>query len=159
MIKIERITPDHPLYAQEVALRESVLLNPIGLDVAKLQGLFPGLEAQGEHFVAVFDHPAGARVVGTAMLIANHPEAGVGKLMQMTVDPQRQGEGIGTRLVVAIERRAFGELGLRRLYCHARDTAYGFYSSLGWNFDSDTFEEAGIPHRRMTFDNAPAEDE
>ncbi|MBX3386549.1 MAG: GNAT family N-acetyltransferase [Phycisphaeraceae bacterium] len=157
MIQIHRITPDHPLYPQEVALRNSVLLNPIGLDVGRLQDLFPLLETAGEHYVAVFDHPSGPRVVGTAMLVPNHPEPGSGKLMQMTVDPQRQGEGIGTRLVVAIERRAFGELGLRRLFCHARDTAYGFYSSLGWNFDSDTFEEAGIPHRRMTFENNPLE--
>jgi predicted GNAT family N-acyltransferase len=71
--------------------------------------------------------------------------------MQMAVDNQRHGEGIGTRLVVAIERRAFGELGLSELFCHARDTAYGFYSSLGWEFDSETFLEANIPHRRMVY--------
>ncbi len=159
MIQIRRITTSDPLYAQEVALRDSVLLQPIGLDVAKLQGLFPGLEEQAEHFVAVFDHPAGPRVIGTALLLPNHPKTGIGKLMQMTVDPQRQGEGIGTRLVVAIERRAFGEIGLDEIFCHARDTALGFYSSLGWTFDSDTFMEAGIPHRRMLFANSPAEQE
>ncbi len=155
MIKIQRITTSDPLYAQEVALRDSVLLRPIGLDVQKLQTLFPNLEQQAEHFVAVFDHPSGSVVVGTALLLPDHPEAGSGKLMQMTVDPQRQGEGIGTRLVVAVERRAFAELGLSSIYCHARDTALGFYSSLGWQFDSDTFMEAGIPHRRMIFQNAP----
>ncbi len=156
MIHIQRISPDHPLYPQEVALRESVLLNPIGLDLPKLEALFPSIESRGEHFVAVFNHPSGPRVVGTALLIPDYPDSGAGKLMQMTVDPQRQGEGIGTRLVVAIEQRAFGELGLQSLFCHARDTAYGFYSSLGWTFDSDTFDEAGIPHRRMSFANAPA---
>lgn len=175
MIQIRRITPTDPLYPQEVALRDSVLLKPIGLDVAKLQTLFPGLEDKAEHFVAVFDHPAGPRVVGTALLVpapattdgaaAEHAAktgpsefggggSGGGKLMQMTVDPQRQGEGIGTRLVVAVERRAFAELGLAEMFCHARDTAYGFYSSLGWQFDSDTFMEAGIPHRRMVFRNS-----
>lgn len=156
MIKIQRISSADPLYPQEVALRDSVLLRPIGLDVQKLQTLFPNLEKDAEHFVAVFDHPSGPLVVGTALLLPNHPQPGSGKLMQMTVDPQRQGEGIGTRLVVALERRAFAELGLESIYCHARDTAYGFYSSLGWQFDSDTFMEAGIPHRRMTFQNAPA---
>lgn len=158
MIKIQRISTADPLYRQEVALRNSVLLRPIGLDVDKLQELFPGLEDQAEHYVAVFDHPSGPVVVGTAILLPNHPEEGVGKLMQMTVDPQRQGEGIGTRLVVAVERRAFAELGLAVIFCHARDTALGFYSSLGWQFDSDTFMEAGIPHRRMVFQNAPADD-
>ena len=126
MIKIQRISTADLLYRQEVALRNSVLLRPIGLDVDKLQELFPGLEDQAEHYVAVFDHPSGPVVVGTAILLPNHPEEGVGKLMQMTVDPQRQGEGIGTRLVVAVERRAFAELGLAVIFCHARDTALGF---------------------------------
>lgn len=159
MIQILRITRDDPLYPQQCALRESVLLGPIGLDMAGFRKLFPGVEERLEHYVAVFDHPAGLKVIGTASLLPNDPTEGIGKLMQMAVDPQRQGEGLGTRLVVAIERRAFGELGLRELYCHARDTAYGFYSSLGWEFDSDTFDEAGIPHRRMVFRNVwPEED-
>lgn len=156
MISIRQITRDDPLYPQEVALRESVLLGPIGLDLQKFKDLFPGAEEQFEHFVAVFDHPSGPRVVGTALLLPNYPDPGVGKLMQMAVDLQRQGEGIGTRLVVAIERRAFGELGFKELFCHARDTAYGFYSSLGWQFISDTFLEANIPHRKMSM-RPPAE--
>lgn len=158
VVEIRRITADDVLYPQECALREAVLLGPIGLDMAKFRAMFPGVEEKFEHFVAVFDHPSGERVIGTATLLANSPEPGVGKLMQMAVDPQRQGEGLGTRLVVAIERRAFGELGLRELYCHARDTAYGFYQSLGWEFDSDVFLEAEIPHRRMVFRNVVEEE-
>ncbi|MFN7021997.1 MAG: GNAT family N-acetyltransferase [Phycisphaerales bacterium] len=158
MISIRRITHDDPLYPQQCALRESVLLNPIGLDMAKFKAMFPGVEERFEHFVAVFDHPAGPRVIGTASLLPDYPEAGTGKLMQMAVDLQRQGEGLGTRLVVAVEQRAFGELGLRELFCHARDTAYGFYHSLGWEFDSDVFMEAEIPHRRMIFRNTLPEE-
>jgi len=153
VVEIRCITASDPLYPQSVALRESVLLRPIGMDIEKFKAMFPGLEEKFEHFVAVFDHPSGPRVIGTALLLPNYPGEGTGKLMQMTVDPQRQGEGLGTRLVVAIERRAFGELGLKEIFCHARDTAYGFYSSLGWDFDSDTFMEAGIPHRKMLFRN------
>ncbi len=147
------------LHAQEVALREDVLLGPIGMDCPKFRTMFPeggAREENFDHFVAVFDHPGGARVVGTALLLPNHPKPGTGKLMQMAVDKQRQGEGIGTRLVVAIEQRAFGNLGLTEIYCHARDTAYGFYQSLGWTFDSDVFDEAGVPHRRMVFRPEPA---
>lgn len=154
MITIRRITNTDPLFAQEVALREEVLLGPIGLDAASFRTMFPECgpnEEHFEHFVAVFDHPSGERVVGTALLLPNYPKPGIGKLMQMAVDNQRHGEGIGTRLVVAVERRAFGELGLTELYCHARDTAYGFYSSLGWEFDSEIFMEADIPHRRMVY--------
>ncbi len=149
---------DDPLYPQEVALREHVLLKPIGLNMRTLAELFPGFEERFEHFVATFNHREnGATVVGCALLLPNYPESGRGKLMQMAVDRQRQGEGIGTKLVVAIERRAFGELNLRELYCHARDTAYGFYSALGWEFQSDTFMEANIPHRIMALRNVDAE--
>jgi N-acetylglutamate synthase-like GNAT family acetyltransferase len=151
MIHIRRITMPDPLYAQECALREHVLLGPIGYDMEKFRAEFRGVEEKFEHFVAVFDHPSGPRVIGCAALLPNYPEAGAGKLMQMAVDPQRQGEGIGTQLVVAVERRAFGEIGLSELFCHARDTAYGFYESLGWAFASDTFLEAGVEHRRMVF--------
>jgi N-acetylglutamate synthase-like GNAT family acetyltransferase len=154
VISIRRISHTDPLFAQEVALREEVLLGPIGLDARSFRKMFPECganEEHFEHFVAVFDHPSGERVVGTALLLPNYPKPGAGKLMQMAVDNQRHGEGIGTRLVVAIERRAFGELGLSELFCHARDTAYGFYSSLGWEFDSETFLEANIPHRRMVY--------
>lgn len=171
MIQIRRITMADPLYPQECALRESVLLRPIGLDMAKLAEMFPGFEEKFEHFVAVFDHPAGPRVIGCALLLPHLADQGdrggpgttldapIGKLMQMAVDPQRQGEGIGTQLVVAMERRAFGELGLTALFCHARDVAYGFYSALGWMYDSGTFDEAGIPHRRMVLLNVRADED
>lgn len=158
MIQVRRIPHSDPLHAQEVRLREDVLLAPIDLDGPKFIAMFPeggAHEENFEHFVAIFDHPGGPRVIGTALLLPNYPKPGVGKLMQMAVDLQRQGEGIGTRLVVAIEQRAFGQLALTEIYCHARDTAYGFYQSLGWTFDSDTFDEAGVPHRRMVFRPEP----
>jgi GNAT superfamily N-acetyltransferase len=154
MIHVRRIPITDALHKQEVALRDEVLLNPIGLDARTFREMFPeggATEERFDHFVAVLDRPDGQRVVGTALLLPAYPKPGVGKLMQMAVDKQRQGEGIGTRLVVAIEQHAFGRLGLQEIYCHARDTAYGFYRSLGWTFDSDTFDEAGVPHRRMVF--------
>lgn len=159
MIQIRRIFIDDPLYSQACALRESVLLRPLGLSMEDFQREFPGIEERLEHFVAVFDHPAGPRVVGCAALLPNSPEPGSGKLMQMAVDLQRQGEGIGRRLVVAVERRAFGELGLTELYCHAQLAATGFYSALGWEADGEVFKEAGIDHRRMVFRPEPATDD
>lgn len=149
VVRIVRIDTSHPLYEQEVELRERVLLHPIGIDMARLEELFPGSEPGFEHFVAVIDHPKGERVVGVVCLLPG--ENGVGKLMQMAVDPQRQREGIGRMLVVALERRAFGELGLSEIYCHARQDAVAFYQGLGWAITGEPFEEAGIPHHRMVF--------
>lgn len=107
------------------------------------------MERRAEYFVAVLAHPGGERVVGVVLLIPDYPEQGVGKLMQMAVDPQRQGEGIGRRLVIELETRAFGELGMREVFCHAQNSATGFYERLGWAIDPEEFAEAGIAHHRM----------
>ncbi len=149
MIKVQRISMNDPLYEQACALRERALLEQVGLTMAKFKAAFPGVEERFEHFVAVFDHPNGPRVVGCASLLCDEPEKGVGKLMQMAVDPQRQGEGIGRKLVVAVEARAFGTLKLTDLVCHARGEAIDFYQALGWNPIGDRFDEVGIEHQKM----------
>ena len=65
------------------------------------------------------------------------------------MDKQLQGEGIGQKLMIAIEARGFGELGLSSLYCHAQLNAMPFYDKLGWQVEGDEFDEAGIAHKRM----------
>ena len=152
MIRYQRVERDSPLYDQSVDLRTRVLLDPIGYDMAMLEAEIPGAEQRCEHFVAIADHPTGERVVGIVCLLASYPEAGVGKLMQMAVDPQRQREGIGRRLVVELEKRAFGGLGLDSLFCHSRFDAVGFYENLGWSVVSDMFMEAGVEHYKMVFE-------
>lgn len=151
MIRIQRIEPNSPLYAQELDLRQRVLLEPIGLTIEKLGELFPGAEEKFEHFIAVVDHPKGERVVGCVCLLPNYPKKGVAKLMQMAVDPQRQGEGIGRLLVAELERRAFGELKIKELFCHARDNATKFYEKLEWKISGPEFQEAGVKHYKMVF--------
>lgn len=159
MIKVQRITPQSPLYPSSVALRESVLLNSIGYDHERFTAEYPGVDERAEHFVAVLDHPTGTRVVGCLLLLTDEEPAEDGKtrakVMQMAIDPQRQGEGLGRRLVVAAEARAFGELGINRLYCHSQDPAVGFYAKLGWHPEGAPFEEAGIGHRKMVVDAPP----
>jgi len=154
MIEVERISPDHPLYRGETRLRERVLLRDAGYDFASYARDYP-YEDRIEHFVAVVPHSGvgsgglGGAVVGCGLLLPDYPEAGVGKVTQVAVDPQRRGEGIGLRVMTAIEARAFGELGHRELFCHAQHTAVAFYKKLGWGVVSDEFVEAGIPHFKM----------
>ncbi len=142
---------NHPLYPQEVELRQRLLLGPVGFTMEMFEQEFPGVEDRFEHFVAVIEHPKGRRVIGCVCLLPHYPEQGTGKLMQMAVDPQRQGEGIGRAMVVELERRAFGELGLASLFCHSRADAVGFYRTLGWKIEGEEFMEAGVPHCRMVF--------
>ena len=65
-----------------------------------------------------------------------------------------EGEGIGRRLMIAVESRALGELGLETLFCHAQMAAVPFYERLGWTPVGDVFTEAGIEHRRMELHRA-----
>lgn len=150
MIRIRRIHLDDPLYASACTLREDVLLKSVGWTMDDYRREMPGREEASEHYVAVADHPRGPQVVACACLIP--PEEGEersGKVTQVCVDNQRQGEGIGRRLLTTIEARAFGELALEQLYCHAQCDALAFYEKLGWRSSSDEFIEAGIPHRKM----------
>jgi predicted GNAT family N-acyltransferase len=171
-----------PLYQQVIDLRERVLLAPLGWTMRDYLAESPGREERCEHYAAVTHTPSGQVVVGTAMLLGPdlvaqfagpkphgsapyRPIDGLklGKVMQVAVDPQLQGQGIGTSVMVAIEARAFGELALDGLYCHAQTTATGFYEKLGWSVESDLFDEAGIMHRRMEIRNVrvaanPADD-
>lgn len=151
MIRIKHISMSDPLYEQEQALRTAILLEPIGYSFQDYLDMAPGREAQSEHFVAVVDHPTGERVVGTATLFINENEQGekVGKVQQVCVDKQRQGEGIGRKLMISIEARGFGDLGLTNLYCHAQLSAMPFYERLGWSSDDEVFLEAGIEHKKM----------
>lgn len=151
MIRILRISREHPLYAQETDLRERGLLAPIGHSFDWYARTYGTDEANYEHFVAVIDHPTGEKVVGVVCLLPHHPGHGIGKLTQMVVDPQRRREGIGRKLVAAFERRATGELGLTELYCHAQLAAVPFYERLGWEIEGEEFQEAGIGHRKMVF--------
>lgn len=154
VVKIKHITMKDPLYEQAVALRTTVLLAPIGYTIQDYYDMAPGREEQCEHFVAVTPHPTGEKVVGTATLFIDKSKCDdtdglSGKVQQVCVDKQLQGEGIGQRLMIAIEARGFGELGLSSLYCHAQLVAMPFYTKLGWAADQEEFDEAGIPHKRM----------
>jgi len=150
MIDLRRITPeDADLYRQECALRERVLLAPVGYTFERYAADYP-YEGLCEHWVAVTDHPStGPTVLGCALLRPGQPDDATGKVSQVAVNRQRQGEGIGRRLMIAIEGHAFGELGLARLFCHAQLTAVPFYERLGWTPVGEVFEEAGLEHRVM----------
>jgi predicted GNAT family N-acyltransferase len=159
VVRIHRITPADPLYSQECALRQDVLLRPLGIDMARFLAEFPGIEDRLEHYVATVEMSGSDRVVGCVGLLPGEPNESAGRVMQMAVDRQRQGEGVGRRLIVAVEVRAFGELGLGELICHAQEGATGFYEKLGWFVDSEVFLEAGIRHRRMAIRHPFADDE
>jgi predicted GNAT family N-acyltransferase len=131
-----------PEYAQEIDRRWRVLRKPLGLQREAVA--FP-FEAESLHLVAI----EAGRVVGCVLF---HPEGtSTGRLFQMAVEPDRQGTGLGTRLVQTLEDELIRR-GFREVTLHARDTAVGFYAELGYEPSGSPYVEVGIPHQNMRRD-------
>jgi len=72
-----------------------------------------------------------------------------GKIGRIAVLAGLRGRGIGTSIL----RRLLDEarrLGIREPYLHAQVQAVPFYEKLGFASGGDAFDEAGIPHVRMS---------
>jgi len=87
-----------------------------------------------------------SRPVGTARL--RTPEEGIAKIERVAVLAAYRGEGLGVRLMDAIESEA-REVGCSRATLHAQTTVEEFYEALDYRTVSDVFIEADIPHVEM----------
>ncbi len=97
------------------------------------------LDPVSRHWLA--RSPAG-NAVATARLTPDH------QLGRMAVLREWRGRGIGTRLVETIQQHAL-ERQVAALILHAQLQAIPFYRRLGFLAEGPTFDDAGIPHRRM----------
>ena len=71
------------------------------------------------------------------------------KLGRIAVLPEYRGQGIGKRVVQELERIA-RQQGVSDVWLHGQTNVVGFYERLGYQSVGPKFEEAGIPHRKMT---------
>ncbi|MDF1852402.1 MAG: GNAT family N-acetyltransferase [Verrucomicrobiales bacterium] len=105
-------------------------------------------DAVSRHFLA--RNPDGD-AVGTARLLPN------GKVGRVAVLKTYRGLGIGTALMRQViqtwkTHRAESSLDPpSTLHLHAQSSSIGFYESFGFVAKGPEFEEAGIPHRSMAF--------
>jgi predicted GNAT family N-acyltransferase len=81
--------------------------------------------------------------VGTGRLNA------AGKIGRIAVLAGRRGHGIGTQILRRLLEEA-RRLGIREPYLHAQVQAVPFYEKLGFERKGEEFDEAGIPHVRMS---------
>ena len=93
------------------------------------------------------------KLVGVASLYREAPpkeeDPGAWRLRGMAVAKDRQKQGLGAALLDACIAHAKGSGGTS-LWCNARTTAAGFYTSLGFEVEGDAFELPGIgPHYVM----------
>lgn len=109
------------------------------------QGVPPVLEwdehdAGATHFLA---HDRDGEAIGTARLLPD------GQIGRMAVLSEYRRRGVGTQLLVEILGVARAR-GLASVFLNAQVQVRDFYSRQGFTADGDVFEEAGIPHVRMT---------
>lgn len=66
----------------------------------------------------------------------------------MAVSEQARGQGLGQRVLQALEQQALA-LGAKRLILNARDSATGFYQQAGYQYGAMQAALFGIPHQQM----------
>jgi GNAT superfamily N-acetyltransferase len=129
-----------------IDLRHAVLRAGLGREAAYFEG---DDEPTTRHFAAV---EAWSAPIGVATILRRdwHGQP-AWQLRGMAVQPASQRNGIGRKLLAAIEGHIRADAATGQLWCNARVPAIGFYTNCGWLVVSDVFviEKAG-PHVRMT---------
>jgi predicted GNAT family N-acyltransferase len=140
MISIALIDTSNSYYPAEQELRNTVLLRPIGI----ADHAWEMHDEKAWHFVALDN----TTVIGCVVLVPLDPAKSRTQLMQMAVQPDQQGIGIGKLLVK--ELLSFSKANkIKEVVCHARDTAVPFYLNLGFEIYDEPFVEVGIQHYHM----------
>ena len=126
-------------YRCALRLREAVLRTPLGLALGAedLRG-----EDKQLHFGLFFD----GRIV--ACVVAVPLSATEARIRQTAVEPTCQRQGLASTMMRKLEDNLAAR-GFRSLSMHARASAIGFYSDLGYQPEGDEFIEVTIPHRKM----------
>ena len=127
-------------FRRECELRQAVLRAPLGLSLYN-EDLEP--ERQQFHFGLFGDDGELLACVIAAPLSPTKV-----RIRQMAVGREHQGKGCGRRIIQEMEN-LLAHRGFIHLTMHARMTAVGFYTKLGYTRMGPEFREMGIPHVSM----------
>ncbi|MBF0577100.1 GNAT family N-acetyltransferase [Dysgonomonas sp. GY617] len=141
MMELKLITYQSPEYDEMVALRYSVLREPLGLVFTK-----EDLLKDENDLLLVACLPKSERIVGCCILTPLNEHTV--QLRQMAIAPFMQGKGLGAQLLQFAENTA-KDLQHRYIYLHARKIAVDFYKKHNYTIEGDQFTEVGIPHFEM----------
>ncbi len=140
MISVQSINTKDTFYQSERQLRNRILLRPIG----QPDHAWEMHDEKSWHFVAVEN----GNVIGCVVLFPLGSEGRKAQLMQMAVESNLQGKGVGKLLVTHL--LAFCKTkGIKEVLCHSRDTAVKFYLKSGFEIYDAPFIEVGIQHYHM----------
>jgi predicted GNAT family N-acyltransferase len=126
-------------YDQIVALRYSILREPLGLTYDK-----EDLDKEKDHVhIAAFEDE---ELLGCCML--SRVDENTMQLRQMAVKNNQQRKGIGASLISFAEKIS-KDKGCRKIMMHARDSAVFFYEKCGYTVQGAQFSEVNLPHHIM----------
>jgi len=146
--------------AEIIPLRHQVLRPGRPIESAH----FDGDDAPGTHHFAALsastlswcesDTPIAADAVLCCLTLITSALGGnpAWQLRGMATDPRAQRRGVGAALVAYVCAWSRDARPGWPLWCNARVSAQGFYTSAGWDVISETFDITGIgPHVKMVF--------
>jgi predicted GNAT family N-acyltransferase len=126
-------------YQEMVEMRRNILRKPLGID-------FDPKELEREKDDILIGCFEDDKLEGCCLLTKVDDNSV--RLRQMAVVSGLQGKGFGRVLMQFAENLA-RDRGYKKITMHARKTAVGFYSKLGYKVVGDQFEEISIPHYIM----------
>jgi len=142
-VRVRRVSSKKEL-AQAFAIRMCVFVREQGVP-AEIE--LDRDDGKAIHFLALIS----GKAVGTARVVLRRGRAKIGR---MAVLKSYRGMGVGSKLLKrAIETAKRKRAG--RIYLHAQESAVGFYEAAGFHAVGPIFDEAAIPHRKMTWRKAP----
>lgn len=140
LYQIALVAHGTPEYDALVALRHDVLRRPLGLAFTPEQ-----IAAEdGSYHLGCYSEET---LVGCLVLLPL--PGGRVQMRQVAVPEEWRGRGAGRLLVGRTEELARG-LGFGAMVLHARESAVGFYETLGYQKQGACFSEVGLPHWEMT---------
>lgn len=138
MVRIRRVSSQQQL-KRAFAIRMRVFVREQGVP-ADME--LDRDDARATHLLALIP----GKAVGTARIVIGRGNAKIGR---MAVLKRFRRKGVGTKLL----KRAIvtaETLGAKKIYLHAQVPVIGFYETMGFRCAGAVFDEAGIPHRKMT---------
>jgi predicted GNAT family N-acyltransferase len=123
-----------------IALRTAILRTPLSLayDDAQL-----AVECDQIHFALRVD----GVLAGTVLLVPPDT-ASIARLRQMAITPALAGRGLG-RILVHHAETVLRAMDTRSVHLSARETAIGFYETLGYRAEGETYLDVTLAHRLM----------
>ena len=137
---IIRISTKDPRYQSERQLRNRILLRPIGMP----DHAWEMNDEKSWHFLAIEND----NVIGCVVLFPLDDEKQKAQLMQMAVESDQQGKGIGKLLVNELLSFCRSQ-NMTEVICHSRSNVVEFYLKSGFEIYDEPFTEVGIPHYHM----------